>query len=146
MACPQPLPEPTAEARLLLTEFVQSDKVAVVAMKSCEFCWTIFKLLKAIGVDYSALNFDALEYAPNNLGNEIRASVQEHTGAVTFPQIFVGGKYIGGAADACLRFCGRSGRRASFNHCSRQPAPSRLVNPSGTATQETTRSSSCPSG
>ena len=86
MACPQPLPEPTAEARLLLTEFVQSDKVAVVAMESCEFCWTIFKLLKAIGVDYSALNFDALEYAPNNLGNEIRASAQEHTGAVTFPQ------------------------------------------------------------
>ena len=71
-------------------------------MESCEFCWTIFKLLKAIGVEYQALNFDALEYAPNNQGNVIRASVQEHTGAVTFPQVFVGGKFIGGAADACI--------------------------------------------
>ena len=102
VAFPQPLPEPTAAAQRLLTEFVQSGKVTVVAMESCEFCWTVFKLLKAIGVEYSALNFDALEYAPNNLGNEIRASVQERTGAVTFPQVFVGGKYIGGAADACV--------------------------------------------
>ena len=54
----------------------------------------IFKLLKAIGVEYKALNFDALEYAPNNLGNEIRASVQERTGAVTFPQVFVGGEFF----------------------------------------------------
>ncbi len=101
-AFPQPLPEPTDAGRATVAGFVQSAPVAVVAMESCEFCWTIFKLLKAIGVEYQALNFDALEYAPNNQGNVIRASVQEHTGAVTFPQVFVGGKFIGGAADACI--------------------------------------------
>ena len=59
-----------------MQRFVESDKVAIVAMESCEFCWTIFKLLDAIGVSYSKLNFDSIEYAPNNLGNVIRASVQ----------------------------------------------------------------------
>ena len=71
-------------------------------MESCEFCWTVFKLLDAIGVRYAKLNFDALEYAPGNRGNVIRASVQELTGAKTFPQVFVDGKFIGGAADACI--------------------------------------------
>ena len=101
-AFPQPLPDPTDEGRALVQRFVESDKVAIVAMESCEFCWTIFKLLDAIGVSYSKLNFDSIEYAPNNLGNVIRASVQELTGAATYPQVFVGGKFIGGAADACM--------------------------------------------
>eukprot|EP00966_Prymnesium_polylepis_P213842 4952456-Prymnesium_polylepis.1 len=57
------------------------------------------RLFRAIGVPHATLNFDALEYAPGNRGNVIRASVQELTGAVTFPQIFVHGKFIGGAAD-----------------------------------------------
>ena len=46
------------------------------------------KLLKAIGVEYKALNFDALEYAPNNLGNEIRASVQERFSEAAFSDAF----------------------------------------------------------
>ena len=52
----------------------------------------------------TALNFDAIEYAPGNKGNVIRASVQEHTGEVTFPQCFIGGKFFGGAADACVKW------------------------------------------
>ena len=50
------------------------------------------------------LNFDALEYAPGNQGNIIRASLQAHTGVVTFPQCFIGGDYFGGAADACIKW------------------------------------------
>lgn len=65
---------------------------------------TAFKLFDAIGVSYRKLNFDSLEYAPDNRGNILRASVQEHTGAVTFPQVFVGGQFIGGAADACMKW------------------------------------------
>ena len=91
---------------------------------------TIFKFLKAIGVEHKALNFDALEYAPGNQGNILRASVQELTGTVTFPQVyakcrasprtrlayssahtlrpcchsFIGGKFFGGAADACIKW------------------------------------------
>ena len=104
VAFPQPLPEPNDEGRALVAEFVASDKVTVVAMESCEFCWTAFKFLDAIGVAHSKLNFDALEYAPKNKGNVIRASVQELTDTKTFPQIFVNGEFIGGAADACIKW------------------------------------------
>jgi glutaredoxin-related protein len=65
---------------------------------------TAFKLFDALGVSYKKLNFDALEYAPNNQGNVIRACVQEHTGVVTFPQVFIGGQFFGGAADACVKW------------------------------------------
>ena len=101
-AFPQPLPEPTEEGRSTIDAFVKSGPVTIVAMESCEFCWTIFKLLDAIGVSYSALNFDALQYAPNNQGNVLRASVQERTGEKTFPQVFIDGEFVGGAADACI--------------------------------------------
>ena len=87
VAFPQPLPEPTDQGRRAIAEFTQSETVAVVAMESCEFCWTIFKLLDAIGVQFAKLNFDALEYAPANQGNVLRASVQELTGEKTFPQV-----------------------------------------------------------
>ena len=49
-ALPQPLPPPDESGRALVNEFVRSAKVAVVAMESCEFCWTIFKLFDALGV------------------------------------------------------------------------------------------------
>ena len=101
-ALPQPLPPPSDEGRRAVESFVRSGSVAVVAMESCEFCWTVFKLLDAIGVPYVKLNFDALEFAPENRGNVIRASLQEKTGQVTFPQVFVSGEFIGGAADACI--------------------------------------------
>ena len=100
----QPLPEPNDEGRALVAEFVASDKETDVAMESCEFSWTASKLLDAIGVAHSKLNFDALEYAPKNKGNVIRASVQELTETKTFPQIFVNGEFIGGAADACIKW------------------------------------------
>ena len=117
VAFPQPLPAPDDKGRAIIRALVDGHKVAIVAMESCEFCWTIFKLLKAIGVEYAAarqrpstrcvppfptvpsavlsecarryetLNFDALEHAPGNQGNIIRASVQEYTDCVTFPQV-----------------------------------------------------------
>merc|ERR1719198_733860 len=125
-AFPQPLPPPDDEGRALVRGFVQSDKVAIVAMESCEFCWTIFKLLRAIGVTFATLNFDALEYAPNNKGNVIRASVQEMTGVVTFPQVFVGGQFIGGAADGCIQW--KKGElQATLEAAGAKPAP----NPAG---------------
>ena len=39
VAFPQPLPEPTDAGRALIKKFVKKDKVTVVAMESCEFCW-----------------------------------------------------------------------------------------------------------
>ena len=46
-AFPQPLPQPNDEGRQVVRDFIATDKVSIVAMESCEFCWTIFKFLKA---------------------------------------------------------------------------------------------------
>jgi len=54
IAFPQPLPPPTDAARALVAAHVAKDKVAIVAMESCEFCWTAFKLFRAIGVECAA--------------------------------------------------------------------------------------------
>ena len=54
IAFPQPLPPPTDAARALVAAHVAKGKVAIVAMESCEFCWTAFKLFRAIGVECAA--------------------------------------------------------------------------------------------
>ena len=124
VAFPQPLARAKRRGgRALVAEFVASDKVTVVAMESCEFCWTAFKFLDAIGVAHSKLNFDALEYAPKNKGNVIRASVQELTDTKTFPQIFVNGEFIGGAADACIKW-----KKGELQPLPRSPASATTVN------------------
>ena len=46
-AFPQPLPQPNDEGRQVVRDFIATDTVSIVAMESCEFCWTIFKFLKA---------------------------------------------------------------------------------------------------
>ena len=38
------------------------------------------------------------------MGNKYRAALQAHTGCVTFPQFFVDGAFVGGAADACMKW------------------------------------------
>ena len=84
----------------------------------CEFCWTIFGLLDAIGVPYTRVNIDAFEYAKDNLGNTYRAALVDQTSVATFPQMFVRGAFIGGAADACI-MC----RFFSIWSCPPQPFP-----------------------
>lgn len=101
------LPAVTVEA----VEFVQTTSatlapVVVWSLEYCEFCWTAFGLFDAVGmhrdVDYGVINIDAFEYAKDNQGNAFRAALQEVTQCNTFPQIFIDGKFIGGAADACI--------------------------------------------
>ena len=50
------------------------------------------------------IEFDLLKYAEGNLGNTIRATVQDMTGVKTFPQVFVKGEFLGGAVDACMQW------------------------------------------
>ena len=103
---------------------------------------TAFKLFDALGVSYKKLNFDALEYAPNNQGNVIRACVQEHTGVVTFPKSSSEANSL--VAPPTLA---SSGRRVRSSHCSRRRARSPRATRSGTATVATPLSfcrSGCP--
>jgi cysteine synthase A len=109
-AAPPPIQMPAVseEAR----EFVNSNlsnsdsPIVVWSLESCEFCWTAFGLLDAAGLkhstDYKAINIDSFEFAKDNMGNQYRAALAEATNCNTFPQIFIKGSFIGGAADACM--------------------------------------------
>jgi cysteine synthase len=107
-----PLPEVTSEA----TEFVKktnaSHSVVVWSLEYCEFCWTIFQLFEALGISetqadseaqgYHRVDIDAFKFAKDNMGNKYRAALAEMSGVNTFPQIFIGGEFVGGAVDACI--------------------------------------------
>ena len=86
---------------------VLSDKdqpVVMFALEWCEFCWSVRRLFKSIGVDYRSIDLDSAENQADNWGGRVRAALNARTGGVTIPQIFIGGTYIGGCTellDAC---------------------------------------------
>ena len=66
------------------------------------------------------------------MGNKYRSALQEITGCKTFPQFFIDGKFIGGAADACMMWkkdelqtafgeAGIKGGNDNFNNYSGDP-------------------------
>ena len=57
-------------------------------------------LFDALGLEYTVVNIDSFEYAKDNQGNKYRAALSSITDCNTFPQCFVGNKFMGGAADA----------------------------------------------
>ena len=95
---PAVLPEATTWVK---TQF-ESNKVVVFSLEYCEFCWTLTQFLDALGVEYKVFAIDSFDYAKDNMGNKYRSALQDLTGCITFPQFFVGGKFIGGAVDACM--------------------------------------------
>jgi len=101
---PIELPEVTDAATAFVQQTVGQHRLVVWSLQSCEFCWTAFKLLDAIGVPYKVVNIDAFEFAKGNRGNKFRAALSHATGCNTFPQIFIGGEFFGGAADACIKW------------------------------------------
>eukprot|EP00284_Hemiselmis_tepida_P011371 CAMPEP_0174919146 /NCGR_PEP_ID=MMETSP1355-20121228/3502_1 /TAXON_ID=464990 /ORGANISM="Hemiselmis tepida, Strain CCMP443" /LENGTH=521 /DNA_ID=CAMNT_0016164359 /DNA_START=61 /DNA_END=1626 /DNA_ORIENTATION=- len=101
---PATLPAVTPAATEFVSDFISKNKVAIFSLEYCEFCWTIFRFFDAIGVPYSKVNIDAFEYAEGNVGNTYRAALQERTDCKTFPQVFIDGEYLGGAADACIKW------------------------------------------
>ena len=83
---------------------LKAAPVVVFSLEYCEFCWTIFALFDAIGVAYEVINIDSFEFAKDNMGNKYRAALSDLTKCVTFPQCFIGGEFMGGAADACIKW------------------------------------------
>jgi cysteine synthase A len=80
--------------------------IVVWSLQSCEFCWTAFGLLEALGlerdVDYAVIDIDSFQYAKDNQGNKYRAALHACTSVNTFPQVFVKGEFVGGAVDLCM--------------------------------------------
>jgi cysteine synthase A len=75
------------------------NPVVLFALEWCEFCWSVRKLFAKLEIPYRAIDLDSVKYQQNNMGGKIRAVLLDQTGSPTIPQIFVGGKHLGGATD-----------------------------------------------
>ncbi|CDF34066.1 5'-adenylylsulfate reductase (glutathione), APR, Rhodoplastic [Chondrus crispus] len=72
-------------------ENIAGDKVVVFTKKGCKYCAALKDLFKDIGVHYS-------EHEISEMANygDIVAALERLTGQTTAPNLFVGGKHIGG--------------------------------------------------
>ncbi len=83
-------------------ETVIRDKehpVVVFALEWCEFSWSARKMLEHYDIPYRSVDLDSVAYQEGNRGGKIRAVIQEQTGLKTIPQIYIGGRHIGGATE-----------------------------------------------
>jgi len=101
---PVPLPSSTDESVAFVKGNIAKNKIVIWSLEYCEFCWTITNFFDTIGVPYTQINIDAFQYAKDNMGNKYRAALTDLTECATFPQCFIDGEFIGGAADACIKW------------------------------------------
>jgi cysteine synthase A len=57
------------------------------------------KLFKHFDIPYQSIDLDSAEYQKDNWGGQIRNVLKTRTNSPTIPQIFVGGKHIGGCTE-----------------------------------------------
>jgi cysteine synthase A len=88
-----------AEAEAFVRQTVAREPVVMFALEWCEFCWSVRKLFSKLGIEYTSVDLDAVEYQAGDRGGKIRAALAAKTGAATIPQIFVGGEHVGGCTD-----------------------------------------------
>lgn len=93
--------EPSAAAMAEIEAIVSdpAQPVVMFALEWCEFCWSVRRLFDAAGIAYRSVDLDSAAYRDGNRGGELRKALARRTGAVTIPQIFVGGDHIGGATE-----------------------------------------------
>ena len=77
----------------------REQPVVLFAFEWCEFCWSVRKLFKKLGIPYRSVDIDSVEYQKDDRGGKVRAAVAARSGSVTIPQVFVGGQFIGGASE-----------------------------------------------
>ena len=97
--------EPLAEVPARARDFVDTAiadaalPVTLFALEWCEFCWAVRRFLRDLGVSFRSVDLDAVEMQRTGLGADIRTDLRQRTGQPTIPQIFIGGRHIGGAMD-----------------------------------------------
>ena len=106
--CPVPAarirkPEPAVtlddEARSFVEEVIRDKPVVMFALEWCEFCWAVRKLFAKLGIAYESVDLDSVAFQRQDIGVKIRAVLRERLGSATIPQVFVGGRHIGGCTE-----------------------------------------------
>ena len=88
-------------ARKFLQSATHDDDNPIVlfALEWCEFCWSVRKMFAHYDIPYRSIDLDSVAYQADNKGGKIRAAIEEQTGLKTIPQVYIGGKHIGGATE-----------------------------------------------
>jgi cysteine synthase A len=86
-------------AKEFFRDVTENEPVVMFSLEWCEFSWSARKLFSKLGVDYRSVDLDSVEFKNNDFGGKIREVLEERTGSPTIPQIFIGGRHIGGATE-----------------------------------------------
>ena len=101
-APPAAPPPPVAQEAADFVEAVTADAEAPVvmfALEWCEFCWSVRRMFAAYGIPYKTVDLDSVEYQKDDWGGRIRTALTARTEVKTIPQVFVGGRFVGGCTE-----------------------------------------------
>ena len=90
-----------SDARDFLDTVTNDDEQPVVlfSLEWCEFSWSVRKMFAHYEIPYRSVDLDSVAYQGGNRGGEIRTAIEEQTGLKTIPQIYIGGRHVGGATE-----------------------------------------------
>lgn len=96
-----PVLEVDPDAREFLETVIRDTEQPVVmfAMQWCEFSDSVRKMFAHYDIPYRSVDLDSVAYQEGNRGGKIRTAIQEQTGLKTIPQIYIGGRHVGGATE-----------------------------------------------
>ena len=86
-----------AEVEALIVD--PDNPVTMFALEWCEFCWSVKKVMDKYSIPFRTIDLDSVAYEAGNRGGNMRVALRDRTTWNTFPQIFIGGEFIGGCTD-----------------------------------------------
>ena len=91
----------TPEARKFVDQVIEDEEqpVVIFSFDLCEFCWSVRKLFAECGIPYRSIDLDSFDYQEHDWGGQIRVALNDRYDVKTIPQIFIGGRHIGGATE-----------------------------------------------
>ena len=94
-------PPPDAEMTQYVAALLADPRAPVImfALEWCEFCWSVRKLFERLGVPCRVLSLDAVGFQAEDRGGRIRAVLRQQIGSPTIPQVFIGGRHVGGCTE-----------------------------------------------
>jgi cysteine synthase A len=107
-SAPAPAPEVPAAARSVdgaaerEVDALLSDPeqpLVMFGLEWCEFCWSVRKVFAQRRIPYVAADLDSVAYQADDRGGRIREVLRQRTGCQTLPQIFIGGRFLGGCTE-----------------------------------------------
>lgn len=87
------------EAVLFTDRTIRDHAVVMFALEWCEFCWAVRKLFARLGVAYRSVDIDSVALQQHDMGTKIRTILRQRIGSPTIPQIYIGGRHVGGCMD-----------------------------------------------